>query len=420
MVLWIWVVGAICAFLGAICYSELGVNLPSSGGEYVYLTRAFGPTWGFMSGWVSFFAGFSAPIAAAALAFSDYLGYFFPSVKQESARVIAGSGEWTLHFGGAQLVACALVLVFTALNCVGVRRVARIQNVLTGAKVLMLVGFIALAFTIGNGSWTHLSMNATRTASTTLPEQFAISLFWIYVAYSGWNAATYVAEELRHPSRTLPAALGIGTALVAALYLLLNFVFIYAAPLEDLKGHIAVGALAASRLFGPEIAGLFSGLMALSLMSTVNAMVTIGPRVYYAMAKNGAFLAAAAKVHPKWHTPVLAIIAQGVCTMILTLTPFPQLVIYIGFLLNFFAVMSVASLIHLRRKAGWRKLRVVNFCYPLFPALFILVGLWMTVRGVQLKPYVSLAAVITVATGALVYHFRMRASARPEPVIETY
>jgi basic amino acid/polyamine antiporter, APA family len=420
LVLWIWVVGAVCAFLGAICYSELGVNLPSSGGEYVYLTRAFGPTWGFMSGWVSFFAGFSAPIAAAALAFSDYLGYFFPSVKQENARVLAGSGEWTLHLGGAQMVACALVLVFTLLNCIGVQRVARIQNVLTAAKVLMLVGFIALAFLIGHGSWDHLSMNATRTASTPIAAQFAVSLFWIYVAYSGWNAATYVAEELRQPSRTLPAALGIGTALVAALYLLLNVVFIYAAPLEDLKGHIAVGALAASRLFGPEIAGLFSGLMALSLMSTVNAMVTIGPRVYYAMAKNGAFLASAAKVHPKWRTPVLAIVAQGICTMILTLTPFPQLVIYIGFLLNFFAVMSVASLIHLRRQPGWRKLRVVSFCYPLFPVLFILVGLWMTVYGVKQKPYVSLAASVTVVTGALVYHFRMRSQAQPEAVIETY
>jgi APA family basic amino acid/polyamine antiporter len=420
LVLWIWVVGAVCAFLGAICYSELGVNLPSSGGEYVYLTRAFGPTWGFMSGWVSFFAGFSAPIAAAALAFSDYLGYFFPAVRQENAHVLAGSGEWTLHLGGAQMVACALVLVFTLLNCIGVQRVARIQNVLTAAKVLMLLGFIALAFFIGHGSWGNFSLNAPRTASTPIAAQFAVSLFWIYVAYSGWNAATYVAEELQKPSRTLPAALGIGTALVAALYLLLNVVFIYAAPLEDLKGHIAVGALAASRLFGPEIAGVFSGLMALSLMSTVNAMVTIGPRVYYAMAKNGAFLAAAAKVDPKWHTPVLAIVAQGICTMILTLTPFPQLVIFIGFLLNFFAVMSVASLIHLRRQPGWRKLRVVSFCYPLFPVLFILVGLWMTVQGVRLKPYISLLAVVIVATGAMVYHFRMRSKAQPETTIETY
>jgi APA family basic amino acid/polyamine antiporter len=420
LVMWIWVVGAACALCGAFCYSELGVNMPSSGGEYVYLTRAYGPTWGFMTGWVSFFAGFSAPIAAAALAFSDYLGQFFPALHQENARVLIGSGDWSLSFGWAQVVACLLVLLFTGVNIVGVQRVARLQNVLTGAKVLVLVAFIGLGLTVGNGNWQHFSMNATRDVSTSIPSQFFISLFWIYVAYSGWNAATYVAEELRQPSRTLPLALTMGTVLVAVLYLGLNAIFIYAAPLEDLKGEVAVGALAASRLFGPQTAGIFSALMALSLMSTVNAMVTIGPRVYYAMAKNGAFLASAAKVHPKWHTPVAAIVAQAVCTMLMTLTPFPQLMVYIGFTLNIFAVMSVASLLLFRRRPGWQKLRVVSFAYPLIPVLFLLIGVWMIIQGLQLKPYVSLATVITIVTGALVYHFRLRRRAPAASTVETY
>ncbi len=303
LVMWIWVVGALCALVGAMCYSELGVNFPSSGGEYVYLTRAYGPTWGFMTGWVSFFAGFSGPIALAALAFSEYLAYFFPALSEQNARVVFGSGDWTFRIGWAQIVACALVAVFTVLNIFGVQRVARIQNVLTSVKVLVLVSFIALGFLSHQGSLQHFSMNAVRTSTTPLAAQFAVSLFFIYLAYSGWNAATYVAEELDHPSRTLPRALGIGTALVAALYILLNVVFIYAAPLEDMKGKVAVGAFTASRLFGPEVTGIFSGLMALSLMSTVNAMVTIGPRVYYAMAGNGAFLSSAAKVHPKYRTP---------------------------------------------------------------------------------------------------------------------
>jgi basic amino acid/polyamine antiporter, APA family len=207
---------------------------------------------------------------------------------------------------------------------------------------------------------------------------------------------------------------------VAALYIGLNLVFIYASPLQDMKGKLAVGAFAASRLFGPEVAGVFSALMAVSLMATVNAMVTIGPRVYYAMAKNGAFLASAANVHPKWHTPVAAIAAQGVCAMLMTVTPFPQLVTYIGFTLNFFAVMSVASLFLLRRRPGWRKLRVVSFCYPLFPALFIAVGVWMILRGVELKPFVSLAAVVTIATGALVYHLRLKSREPKAPAVETY
>jgi APA family basic amino acid/polyamine antiporter len=418
LVLWIWVVGAACALIGAICYSELSINFPSSGGEYVYLTHALGPTWGFMTGWVSFFAGFSAPIAAAALAFSAYLGHFFPFAGHKSMHVIAGSGDWTFEIGGAQLVACALVLVFTVLNVFGVRRVAGIQNVLTGSKVTILAAFVGLGLWRGHGNWEHFSTPAARTVSTPLAEQFAISLFWIYVAYSGWNAATYVAEELRRPVSTLPAALIIGTALVAMLYVALNVVFIYAAPLEDLKGEMAVGALAASRLFGPQAAGIFSALMALSLMSTVNAMVTIGPRVYYAMAKNGAFPAVAAKVDPRWHTPVAAILAQGVCAMLMTITPFPQLVVYIGFTLNIFAVMSVASLLYFRRRPGWQKLRIVSLGYPLFPVLFVLVGVWMIFQGVQLKPLISLATVVTLTTGALVYHFRLQSHTPPGPAVE--
>jgi len=420
LVLWSWVVGAIAAFLGAVCYSELGMNFPSSGGEYVYLTKAFGPTWGFMTGWVSFFAGFSAPIAAAALAFSSYLGHFDPRFRTENARILAGSGEWTLQFGWPQVAACTLVAVFTILNVVGLQRAARVQNVLTAVKVAVLLAFVGLAFAVGHGDTANFSQTAVRDVPTPLAAQFAISLFWIYVAYSGWNAATYVAEELRQPARTLPFALAIGTAIVAVLYIALNVVFIYSAPLADLKGRLAVGAFAASRLFGSQVAGTFSALMALSLMATVNAMVTIGPRVYYAMAKNGAFPSAAARVHPKWHTPVVAIVAQAICTMLLTMTPFPQLVVYIGFTLNVFAVMSVASLFKLRRRPGWQKLRIVSFCYPLIPSLFLAVGVWMIFYGVQLKPYISLAAVVTVATGALFYHARWRP--RPEPIspVETY
>jgi APA family basic amino acid/polyamine antiporter len=420
LVLSIWVVGAICAFAGAMCYSELGVNLPSSGGEYVYLTRAFGPTWGFMTGWVSFFAGFSAPIAGASLLFAKYLGHVCAACADAKPHVFAGSGDWTLQFGKAQVFACGAVLILTILNLTGVQRVARVQNALTAAKILILVAFIALGFGMGHGSWQNFSMHATRSVSTPLWEQFFLSLFWIYVAYSGWNAATYVAEELRNPTRTLPMALALGTGLVAALYLVLNVVFIYAAPLEVMRDNDAVGALAASRLFGENVGGIFSALMALSLLATINAQIVTGPRVYYAMAKNGAFLAAAAKVHPRWHTPAIAIVAQGVCTMLMTMTPFPQLVNYIGFTLNFFAVMSVAALVLFRRREGWRKLRVVSFCYPLFPVLFLLIGTWMIIEGIQLKPYVSLAAVVTILTGALVYHFRIRPQTPEAAAIETY
>ncbi len=413
LVLLIWGVGAVAALLGAFCYSELGVNFPSSGGEYVYLTQAYGPTWGFMTGWVSFFAGFSAPIAAAALAFSDYVGYFFPGVKQANAQFVLGSGQFAWKIGGAQLLACSLVAVFTVLNFFGVQRVARVQNLLTGIKILVIVGFIVFGFAIGTGNWHNFSAPATRWTTTPIPQQFAVSLFWIYVAYSGWNAATYVAEELKQPARTLPLALAVGTTFVAVLFLVLNVVFIYGVPLEQMKGVTAVGSLAASGLFGPGGAGLFSALMAVSLLATVNAMVTIGPRVYYAMAKNKAFPQAAGRVNARWHTPVVAIIAQGVCTMLMALTPFYDLVTYIGILLNFFAVMSVGSLFIFRRRPGWQKLGVVSFLYPVFPAAFVAIGLWMTYQGISKRPLVSLAAAITVVTGALFYRLRLRGAATP-------
>lgn len=408
LVLLIWAVGAVCALAGAFCYSELGVNFPSSGGEYVYLTQAYGPTWGFMTGWASFFAGFSAPIAAAAMAFSDYFGHFYPVFRLANARHLAGMGAWEFKFGWPQLLACAVIGIFTILNCLGVQRAAHVQNVLTSIKVLVIVAFIAAGFTFGNGSWDNFSRAAARSSSTPIYWQFFVSLLFIYFAYSGWNATTYVAEEVKQPARTLPLSLAAGTLLVATLYILLNVLFIFAVPLEQMKGVVAIGALAATHLFGPAVAGLFSAAMMVSLLATVNAMSTIGPRVYYAMAKNGAFFPAAAKIHPRWHTPAVAIAAQGICTMLMTLSPFVDLLLYIGFLLNFFALMSVASIFLFRRRPGWHKLAVVSFAYPLVPAFFAVVGVWMTILAIRLRPGVAGLAALTVGAGALVYHFRIR------------
>src|SRR5262252_3084395 len=152
LILAAWFVGALFALAGAFCYSELGINFPSSGGEYVYLTRAYGPAWGFMTGWVSFFAGFSAPIAAAALAFSDYLGYFYPALKQANAPYVFGSGPFTIRLGAGQALASLLIAAFSVLNCLGVRRTARVQNFLTATKLAVIAGFVGLGFLSGSGS----------------------------------------------------------------------------------------------------------------------------------------------------------------------------------------------------------------------------------------------------------------------------
>jgi basic amino acid/polyamine antiporter, APA family len=408
LILLCWGAGAVFALCGALSYSELGINFPSSGGEYVYLTRAFGPTWGFMTGWVSFFAGFSAPIAAAALTFADYVGYFFPVFKQANAQFTVGSGAFSIRMGGAQLLASALIAVFTILNCLGVGRTAKVQNVLTGTKLAVIALFILAGFAAGSGNWDHFSQPAVRTSPLSLPVQFMISLLWVMFGFSGWNAATYVAEEVKNPSRTLPLALATGTALVTVLYLGLNLIFIYSTPLESMKGVLAVGSLSASNLFGPQVAGTFAALMAISITSTVNAEVTIGPRVYYAMAKNRAFFKVAANVNPRWHTPVAAIIAQGICSMLMTFTPFTQLMLYIGFSLTFFTVMSVASLFVFRRTSGWQRLGPVNFAFPLIPGAYILVGAGMIIYGFIGQPRASFTAAATIAVGAAVYHIWLK------------
>ena len=410
LVLGIWVVGAFFALAGALCYSELGVNFPTSGGEYVYLTRAYGPVWGFLSGWVSFFAGFSAPIAAAALAFAGYLAFIFPALGQEGSTATWQFAGITWQFGPTQALAAGLVLLLTMLNTVGIVLVARVQNVLTLIKVIVIAAFVLLGLTVGAGSWDHFSAAAARTSTAPLMEQFAVSLFWVMFGYSGWNAATYVAEELREPHRTLPRALIMGTVLVAFMYLALNIVFIYGTPLESMKGVVAVGALAASALFGPQVAGMFGALMALAIVSTVNAMITIGPRVYYAMARNGAFLSIAARVSERSRVPVAAVICQGAVAMLMTFTSFPQLVTYIGFCLTFFTVLAVSSLFVFRRRGDWQTLPAVSFAFPLMPAAYLLIGAWMIYFGFMLRPAISAAAVITLVVGAVVYYARLRTS----------
>jgi APA family basic amino acid/polyamine antiporter len=403
IVLLSWAVGGATALLGALCYSELALNFPSSGGEYLYLSRAYGPTWGFISGWVSFFSGFSAPIAASALAFSSYLAFFFPHWKSRQASHFS-----MFHFGLEQVLACTIVLGFSAWNCLGIRRSAVLQNWLTVGKIAMLLTFIVAGLLASTGDWNHFSQKATRWVATPLWEQFAVSLFWIYVSYSGWNAATYVAEEIEAPERNLPRALISGTAFVTIVYLALNVTFLYAVPLESMKGVIPIGALAASHLFGPETAGAFNALMAFALLSTVNAMIIAGPRVYYAMARNGQFFSRAALVHPRWHTPVNSILAQAVCAMLLAFTPFPQLVVYIGFTLNVFAVMSVSSLFVFRRRPGWQTLPAIDRTYPLIPSLFVVIALWMVLEGVLQRPIASGITALTILTGAVVYRATLK------------
>lgn len=405
LVVGIWFVGAVLALAGALCYSELAVNFPRSGGEYVYLSEAWGPTWGFVNGWVSFFAGFSAPIAAAVLAICAYLAFFFPALSTDApAAITIPLGVVTIELGVLQIAACAIVLAFTAVNVIGASQVAALQNGLTVTKLAVIAGFLVLGFTVGQGDWSHFSEPLERSGGGSLAAQFAVSLIFVFYGYSGWNAAVYVAEEIRDPERTLPIALVSGTIFVALLYAGLNVLYIYASPLSDMAGVVAVGGKAAAALFGEQAGGVFSAAMAVSLLATVNAMSMIGPRVYYAMARNGAFFHAAGRLHPRWNSPWIAVIAQGLCCCALIVTgTFESLAYYIGFTLFFFSALSVLALFKFRRRPGWKKSRWVSLGYPLIPLLYVSINVWVFVYFAQLRSLEALWALVTVVAGALAY-----------------
>lgn len=400
LVLLIWLVGGFIALAGALSYVELAVNMPRSGGEYLYLSRAWGPGWGFVSGWVSFFAGFSAPIAAAALAAAAYLG-----LSSEGPELAIG--PLTLHLATAQVTACSVVALFTLLNLLGARVVGRLQTTLTALKLAVIAAFLTFGLTVGDGDLANLSAVAERTSTASLVEQFAVSLVFVFFAYSGWNAAVYVAEEIERPERTLPIALAAGTALVTALYIGLNALFIYGAPLEELKGVIAVGAAVAENLFGSRTTVLFSVAMAVSLLATINAMCLIGPRVYYAMAQDGAFIAAAARLHPRWRTPWVAVLMQGACTILLILIPtFRDLVLYIGFTLYLFTALSVLALFKFRRQPDWKRYGWLDKTYPLTPLLYVGMSAWVLLFSFRAAPLPSGMALATVLAAALLYQLR--------------
>ena len=410
LVLGVWFIGALVALAGCLSYGELGVNLRRSGAEYIYLREAWGPMWGFLSGWVSFFAGFSAPIAAGALAFSGYLGHFFPSLSLDSH----GAGFRWLHLGNGQLVSIAVVAGFALINVLGLRLAASLQNLLTALKLGVLIAFLTLAFTVGHGEWSHFQLVASRSSSHGLGAQFAVSLIFVMFAYSGWNAASYVTEEIKAPERILPRALLIGTAIVALLYLALNVSFIYALRLESLKGILPVGATTAHALFGSRAGDLFSAVMAVALLSCVSAMSLVGPRVYYAMAQDRCFLPSAAILHPRWHTPARAILYQAAASAVMVLTgTFEALIYYIGFALILFAAMAAAGLLRLRPRPQWRRLRAVNWCYPTIPVAFVLVSLWMLVWTIVLRPRESALGLLTIGCGGLLHRWKFRNNSLP-------
>jgi APA family basic amino acid/polyamine antiporter len=409
-----WVVGGFLALCGAACYAELGALMPRAGGEYVYLREAYHPVVGFMSGWVSLTAGFSAPIAAAALAFSAYLSQVVPGLETSLAQ---------------KVVASALIVLVSAMHAFDTKLGGRVQTGFTIAKVLLILVFIVAGLLFGTGSWDNLASPpeyltcmlrdevggacriAIQSSGETLGQlgttaglmAFATSLMYVSFAYSGWNAAAYIAGEIERPQRTLPRALLLGTAIVMVLYLMLNLVFLYAAAPGEMWNVKEVGDLAARRLFGNSAGSMLSTMIALALVSSVSAMLMAGPRVYAAMAADHALPTPLAR-YTKRGVPAIAVITQCVIAIICVMAgDLKQLIEFAIFALSISAALTVAAVFVFRARGKLGPYR--TFGYPITPILFVGLSAMIVVLQFMAKPKQSAIVLGVIAAGGLLYAF---------------
>jgi APA family basic amino acid/polyamine antiporter len=386
----VWVIGGLLALAGAMAYAELAAVRPHAGGEYVYLRDAFGPLAAFLTGWTSFIAGFSGAIAASAVALAQYVSRFIPLAP--AAR---------------PLVAITAIAALTIVHVRGLGPGRVVQNVLAGLKVSAIVVFVALGFALGDGHASHFAASAPVPAASWL-----LALVPVMFSYSGWNAASYLAEEIRDPGRNVPIALGVGTLTVVVIYVALNALYIYAIPvgaLAALPGGRLMDTVAET-LFGFTAGNLLAVFTIVSIAASISAMVLAGPRVYFAMARDGMFPRAAGRVHPRFHTPAGAIVAQGLWSSVLVLSgTLSQLVTYTGFAVVLFSAVAVSALFVLRARAAGAPRPFSTLGYPWAPALFVVVSLVMVGNELWRHTATTAAGMAVILAGVPVYYAFRRA-----------
>ena len=393
----LWVVGGIIALCGALSYGELGAAIPRAGGEYTFLSRLYHPAFGFLSGWVSLFAGFSAPIAASAIGFTEYLTRAFPGLLHPG--IFSADTETVLM---KKLYAILVIIVFTTIHTKGIELGAKIQNYLTVLKVALIVGLVVFGFSLGIGDMGHFSQGSSFTFDFGGWKTIGLSLMWIMFAYAGWNASAYIGSEIKEPEKNLPRSLILGTGIVMLLYFGLNLFYVYAVAPGNMEGVISIGGLASGNLFGKSFENALSVLIAFALFSSLSAFIILGPRVYYSMAKDGYFFKFASHVHKKHAVPSRSIMLQGGIAMILVLLgTFDQVLTYMGFSLGIFPILAVFGVFKLRR------LNMLKYKMPGFPAapvIYLLASLAILVLAFFERPVESSIAIAMVLIGIPVFY----------------
>ncbi|HKD20466.1 MAG TPA: amino acid permease [Rhizomicrobium sp.] len=379
----LWVVGGVVALCGAIAYSELAGMFPRSSGEYNYLARTYHPAIGFLAGWLSATVGFAAPIALAAMAFGEYF-----------KAVVPGSPTLALGLGVTWLVALV--------HLRGVRYGSLFHNVWTVLKLALIVAFLAAGAILASPQPISFAPSLADLGHVT-GAPFAISLVFVMYSYSGWNAATYVAGEIKDPHRSLPRALITGTTIVLALYVGLNAVFLHAAPIDRLSGQLDVAVIAGRYIFGDQGGRVVGALICLGLISSISAMTWIGPRVTMTMGEDVSMLRPFARTS-KTGVPTTAILFQlAVVNLMLLTQSFEAVLDFIQFSLTACSFLTVLGLIKLRITHPDLPRPYRAWGYPATPIIFLLVTAFMMYYLVVNRPAQSLAGFAMMLAGLAIY-----------------
>jgi APA family basic amino acid/polyamine antiporter len=405
-----WIAGGALAFAGAMAYAELAAVRPHAGGEYVYFKDAYGTLAAFLTGWTSFVAGFSGAIAVSAVVLASYLGRFIPAATSDAPLLVVPLPWVPLVVSRQALIAIAAIALMSWVHLRGVGPGRVMGNLLAAFKVLALLIFIALGFSIGTGSMSHLR----EAGGTVAPAGWLLSLVPVMFTYSGWNAAGYIAEEIRNPGRNVPRAFALGTLVVVVIYVSLNLLYLYVLPvgqLAQVRGSVL--DVIADRLLGARAGNIMGVVSIVSLAASISAMTFAGPRVYYAMARDGLFFSSAARVHPRFRTPAISIVSQGAWSSILVLSGSAgALTRYTGFAVVLFAGVAVVALFVLRARDPKAPRPFSAIGYPVAPAIFAVASLAIVVNAIYTDPGPAGAGLALIAAGVPLYLWLTRGQRR--------
>jgi basic amino acid/polyamine antiporter, APA family len=381
----LWIIGGGVALCGVFAYSELGAMFPRSSGEYNFLRRAYHPAFGFLAGWVSATVGFAAPVALAAMAFGQYAQSVLPSAPPLA-------------------LALGVIWLVSLVQLGGVRHSSSFQFVATALKVVLIVAFLIAGFVIGTPQPISFAPSTTDFAHV-LSAPFAIGLIFVMYSYSGWNAATYIIGEMRTPLRSLPRSLLVGTLIVIVLYVALNAVFLYTTPMDRLAGHLDVARIAGNHIFGDVGGRIVGAMISLGLISSISAMMWIGPRVMMTIGEDVPALRMFARRSTNG-APAAAILFQlAISSLMLFTQSFEAVLDFVQFSLLFCSFFTVLGVIKLRITHPDLPRPYRAFGYPVTPVIFLLVTMFMMYYLLVERTLQSVLGILIMISGLVVYAF---------------